>query len=78
MGKAISIRLDGGVHKAAERLVHQLGLSRNAYINQAIAHYNRWQEQRLLAHRLRQESRLVQGESKTVLEEFERLPEELP
>lgn len=78
MAKAISVKLEEGVYETAQRLVHQLGTSRNAYINQAIAHYNGWQERRALARRLRQESRLLQGESKAVLEEFERLPEELP
>lgn len=74
--KGISLKLDESVYAGTERLVRRLRLSRNAYITQAIAHYNQVQQRRLLAQRLREESRLVRVESQAVLEEFERLPEE--
>ena len=75
--KGVSLKLDEGVYEGTERLVRRLKLSRNAYLNQAVGYYNRLQERHLFAQRLQAESRLVQAESRAVLREFERLPEEL-
>jgi hypothetical protein len=78
MVKGISLKLDETLYTSTQRLLKELRLSRNAYIKQAVAHYNQLHERRLLAQRLREESRLVQAESQAVLSEFERLPERLP
>ena len=75
MAKAVSLKVESTLYEATEQLLGQLGVSRNAYINQAIAHYNQWHERKLLAKRLREESRLVQAESHAILSEFERFSE---
>ena len=75
MTQGVSLKLNETVYEATNRLRKSLGLSRNAYITKAILYYNRLHERRSLAQRLREESRLVRHESKAVLEEFERLPE---
>jgi hypothetical protein len=78
MGKGLSLRLHESLYEETNRVVRRLHIPRNAYISQAIASYNRLHERRDLARRLREESRLVHAESRTVLAEFERLPDSLP
>lgn len=75
MTRGVSLKLKETVYETTNRLRKSLGLSRNAYITKAILYYNRLHERRSLAQRLREESLLVRDESKVVLEEFERLPE---
>lgn len=73
MAKALSVKMNETVFEAAETAAKKMGLARNAYINKAVSFFNRLHQRRLLKRELAKESRLVAGESKTVLQEFERL-----
>jgi hypothetical protein len=69
--KTLSLKLDDSVFKETEQVVAHIKKSRNRYINEALAFYNRIQKRKLLASKLEKESKLVKEESLTVLHEFE-------
>jgi len=54
----------------------KLKKSRNRYINEAVAFYNRVNNRNLIARKLAEESKLVKNESLAVLAEFESLQDE--
>jgi len=56
-----------------ETVAHRLKRPRNAYINEAVAHFNRLHRRRLLGEVLARESAAVRDESLRVLAEFERI-----
>jgi metal-responsive CopG/Arc/MetJ family transcriptional regulator len=76
MSKLVSVKIDEDVFHAVERCAQRAKVSRNAYINQAIRLMNRLQERKLLGAALARESRLVYGESREVLKEFEKFQDE--
>lgn len=76
MMKSISLKLKDQILEETERLLDHLDLSRNRYINDAIAHYNMLQRKMLLEKKLRQESALVAEDSLIVLKEFESIEDE--
>jgi hypothetical protein len=78
MSKALSVKLRDDVFAAAEAVRKRRRLPRNAYLNDAVALYNRLWERRDLARILARESRLVAAESMAVLREFERMEDEIP
>jgi hypothetical protein len=57
--KSISLKLREEMLRETDELLERLDTSRNKYINEAIAFYNRYQKRRLLAEQLERESRLV-------------------
>lgn len=69
--KNLSLKLQEPVFLETETLLAQLKKNRNAYINEALAFYNRLQKRRLLAEQLRRESALVAANSMEVLAEME-------
>jgi predicted transcriptional regulator len=71
--KAISLKLDDSVFAETEIILDTINIPRNRYINEALAHYNTMQRNKILEEKLRKESALVQKDSLTVLEEFENL-----
>jgi predicted transcriptional regulator len=78
MSKALSVKLRDDVFARAEAVRKRRRVPRNAYLNDAVALYNRLWERRDLAKILARESRLVAAESMAVLHEFERLEDEIP
>lgn len=74
--KNLSLKLDSKIYEETEKILGSMQISRNRYINNAIAFYNHLQKRKLLADKLAQESRLVQNESMKVLAEFEKLDDE--
>ncbi len=75
--KNLSLKLQDALFSETEALLGQLNKNRNAYLNEAIAFYNRYQKRRLLAVRLRQESALVADTSLEVLAEMEAISDDL-
>jgi len=73
MTKALSLKLKEEIFKETEELLEKLDMSRNAYINQAIAFYNEYKKRQLLKAQLEEESRLVAENSMEVLRELEAL-----
>ena len=74
--KNLSLNLDDKTYEETEKIVGGLQISRNQYINKALAFYNLLQKRNLLADQLAEESRLVGNESLKILAEFENLDDE--
>jgi hypothetical protein len=71
--KTLSLKLDDSVFQETEKLLQEIRLPRNRYINEALNYYNKIQNRKILAKRLEAESNLVKDESLKVLKEFEEL-----
>jgi hypothetical protein len=77
MSKPLSLKLKDDVFLEAEEILRQNRKPRNAYFNEAINLYNKLWKRKLLKKALSEESALVEDESLFVLEEFEKLEDEL-
>ncbi|MCO6475607.1 MAG: hypothetical protein J5I94_03245 [Phaeodactylibacter sp.] len=75
--KSISLKLQDQVFKETEHLLESLNVSRNSYINEAVAFYNRYQKRKLIEEQLLKESEIVAEDSMEVLKEFEALEDEM-
>ncbi|MCB0598098.1 MAG: hypothetical protein H6557_26915 [Lewinellaceae bacterium] len=75
--KNISLKLQDQIFKEAENLLHSLKISRNSYINEAVAFYNQYQKRKLIEQQLLKESEIVAEDSMDVLKEFEALEDEM-
>lgn len=78
MSKSISAKIQDDLYREMEELARRLDWPKNAYINEAIAHFNRHHARRLLAQALRRESQAVGEDSLQVLSDFEALRDDLP
>ena len=76
MSKVLSLKLRDDVFVETEAIVKKQRRRRNAYINEAVAFYNRLWKRRLLGRTLARESATVAAESMAVLAEFEAFEEE--
>lgn len=74
--KTISLKLEDNIFNETEDVLVKVKKSRNRYINEAVAFYNRVNKRNLIAKQLTRESILVRNESLTVLAEFEFLKDE--
>jgi hypothetical protein len=74
--KTLSLKLDDNIFNETEDVLVKLKKSRNRYINEAVAFYNRVNKRNLISNKLAKESRLVKNESMAVLAEFESLKDE--
>ena len=74
--KSISLKLQDRILEETDRLLEAVQISRNKYINEALAYYNAFQNRRLLEEQLIRESQLVAQDSIEVLAEFEALDDE--
>jgi hypothetical protein len=74
--KNLSLKLDERVFDETEKILSEIKVNRNEYINKAIAFYNEHQKRIILRKQLETESRLVRQESTKVLAEFEKLDDE--
>jgi hypothetical protein len=77
MSKPLSLKLRDDVFIEAEEILRQNRKPRNTYFNEAINLYNKLWKRKLLKKALREESALVRDESLLILEEFEKLEDEL-
>ncbi len=75
--KNLSLKLQDAIFSETEMLASTLKKNRNAYMNDALAFYNRYQKRRLLAAQLRRESALVADSTLEVLAEFEAIEDDL-
>ena len=73
MTKAISLKLDPNLLKSTNEIVAEMDISRNRYINEAIAAYNKMKKKDWMTQQLKKELPLIQEESMNVLKEMEGL-----
>ncbi|MGY6562949.1 MAG: hypothetical protein ACXITV_12680 [Luteibaculaceae bacterium] len=71
--KTVSLKLDASVFEETEKILSDISIPRNRYINEAIRFYNKIQKKKLLEKQLRIESEIVKEESMNVLKEFENI-----
>ncbi|MBW3470236.1 hypothetical protein EGN73_20830 [Arthrospiribacter ruber] len=71
--KNLSLKLDDDIFQETEELLSKLEKSRNRYVNEALAYYNKIQKRKYLEKALAAESKLVSMESMDVLSEFEQI-----
>ena len=71
--KTVSLKLDDSVFGETEKILSDISIPRNRYINEAIKFYNKIQKKKLLEKQLRVESEIVKKESINVLKEFENI-----
>jgi len=71
--KTLSLKIDDSIFGETESILSKMQQSRNRYINEAIAFYNRVQKRKLLEKRLKNESFVVKENSVKVLNEFENI-----
>lgn len=69
--KVLSLKLKQEIFDEVEEVVKKFKISRNAYINEALAFYNKVNHRRLLKKKLEGEIRLARANSLEVLKEFE-------
>ncbi|MCE5347682.1 MAG: hypothetical protein LLG13_15540 [Bacteroidales bacterium] len=74
--KTLSLKLDDNIFNETEDVLVKVKKSRNRYINEAVAFYNKVNKRNLISKKLAKESRLVKNESMAVLAEFESLQDE--
>ncbi|MBS1621160.1 MAG: hypothetical protein JST10_14225 [Bacteroidetes bacterium] len=75
--KTLSLKLDDNVFEETEKVVSELKLTRNRYINEALHIYNQFNKRRGLKKKLAKESKIVAQSSSEVLAEFEKLADEI-
>lgn len=75
--KILSLKLKDEVFSESEQLIKKIQISRNAYINKALAFYNKVNKRKLLRKQLEKESALVRGVSLEVLGEMEKIDDRL-
>ena len=74
--KSISLKVNEPVFQEMEKILENVKVSRNKYINEAIEYYNALQDRLLLEKQLLQESALIAADSMAVLHEFEAIEDE--
>jgi|LakMenE18May11ns_1017448.scaffolds.fasta_scaffold8805570_1 predicted transcriptional regulator len=73
--KSLSLKIEESIIKETDELIKDIKISRNQYINQAIAYYNNIKKKNKIEKQLRDSSKLVAKNSMEVLKEFEELEE---
>ena len=71
--KSISLKMDEKIFIETEKILAEIKVSRNRYINEAVAYYNQQQRKKLLEDQLEIESAIVKEISMNVLDEFEKM-----
>ena len=69
--KTISLKIDDSIFGETEQILARIKKPRNRYINEAIAHYNRFQRTLILEKKLKRESDIVKEDSMSALKDFE-------
>lgn len=68
--KTIVAKIDNSIFEETEKILSNLNIPQNRYINEAIDYFNKVQKRQLLEKRLTIKSKLVQKESIAVLNQF--------
>jgi metal-responsive CopG/Arc/MetJ family transcriptional regulator len=76
MSKLISVKIDEKVLEDTDSMVKKLGISRNKYVNEAIAEYTKTKKRADLEEQIRKEIGLIRESSLVVLKEFEALEDD--
>ena len=71
--KTVSLKIDDSIFGESEKILTQIKIPRNRYINDAIDYYNRHQKRQILEKKLKAESELVKKDSMNVLNDFEKI-----
>ncbi len=77
MSKILSLKMKDDIYKETENITKKIQIPRNAYINDAVAFYNKLKKRALLKKDLTKESNMVRENSMEVLEAFETLEDEI-
>lgn len=77
MSKLLSLKIKDDIFQEVENITKEKKIPRNAYINQALEFYNRFNKRANLKKQLQYESNLVKHNSLEILEEFEKLEDEI-
>ena len=73
--KSLSLKIEDSIINETDELIKDIKISRNQYINQAIAYYNNIKKKNKIEKQLKDSSKLVARSSMEVLKEFEELEE---
>jgi len=76
MSKLISLKIDEKLLKDTELIINKLGISRNKYINDAVAAYSKVQKRAEMEAQISKEIKLIQESSMEVMAEFEALKDD--
>jgi predicted transcriptional regulator len=71
--KTVSLKIDDSIFGETEKILSNIKIPRNRYINEAIEHYNKVQKRQILEEKLKLESSLVQKDSMNILKDFEKI-----
>lgn len=71
--KTVSLKIDDSIFGETEKILSNIKIPRNRYINEAIDHYNKVQKRQILEEKLKLESSLVQKDSMNILKDFEKI-----
>ena len=71
--KTVSLKIDDSIFGETEKILSNISIPRNRYINEAIAYYNKLKKRQILEKRLNLKSELVSAESMNILKEFENI-----
>lgn len=71
--KTVSLKIDDSIFGETEKIVANMQIPRNRYINEALDYYNKIQRRNILEKQLKTESDLVRKDSVDVLHEFEKI-----
>jgi hypothetical protein len=77
MSRALSMRIQDDIFLETEEIIRKNKIPRNSYINQALSFYNKLNKRSLLKKQLQHESHLVQHNSMEILNEFEKLEDNI-
>ena len=72
----LSLKLDDVIFDETEKVIKQLDMPRNRYINEALAMYNRYHKRKKLRAQLLMESKAVYANSLDVAKDFENFLDE--
>ena len=71
--KTVSLKIDDSIFGETEKILSNISIPRNRYINEAIAYYNKVQKRQILEKKLKTESNLVKKDSINILNDFENI-----
>jgi predicted transcriptional regulator len=77
MSKAICLKLKEEIFKETDQIAKKNQIPRNAYINKALAFYNKIHKRNLLKNQLQKEAQLAKESSLEVMQEFNQLEGEI-
>lgn len=76
MSKLISVKMDENILKETDDMVKKLGISRNKYVNEAVAEYTRAKKKADIEAQIKNEIEVIRESSMEVLKEFEALEDD--